>query len=370
MMSDIHKEGEDRSEMVTGAASLLRQLANNKAISIDAVRDKYTPDEIVAPPPAKLYAESIGDSDSDSDGSVSSKASSAAQPTQRPRSPLLSAKIINSRKAFALWKYSKINANNQYSPTHIDMDNTLEEIESELMKVQEESKMEYAVDIARNSMTALVGLVEKGANFQKVFNFRLQGWSEMVAFEIESAKYDAVFTELYDEYRTTFESISPLVKLIGMLGSSAFTYSMSEGMRSVGGIKNDPSEIRIPEPSVNINDIMENMRKMQEKSKQAGSVGDISDDDVDIRSPSPESESSIESDENDMEIAKPPTPKPDPPKAKPMTKKRAYKRKAENGLGRGKKMKINNENDNVIEILPDDRIKENSDLHESDSGEN
>lgn len=294
----LHKEGADRTEMITGAATLIKQLANTQKVPIGTVKEpprsvesddelssvakksgtssasfRCIPNTSASGNDSAYEASSVVSDDirpEDSASVVSHKPRKTSHDERPPKKAKLTGEALKREKAFALWKYKKCNSEYQYSPIHLDMSNTLEEIEDELCKVKEESNIENAVDIARAAMTATVGVMEYTSEKQKFFDIRLSGWSEKVAYEIESAKYDGVFSELYDEWRDSVQ-FSPAMKLMLMIGGSALQFHVANKL--AGGFQTtkahpqqlDDPQITCGKPSMDINDIISKMRMSQEK---------------------------------------------------------------------------------------------------------
>lgn len=288
-MPDIlYKEGRDRTETIPGATSLIKQLANTQNIEIDTVKEDRP-------------RWNFDSSDNDGGGSDSSVSGGGTPSTSAPNSSLPSelgpddsasmvdkqrhrghksknskekekpktAEAIKREKAFALWKYKKCNPDNRYSPICLDMSNTLEEIEDELAKVKEENDIDNAVDILRSIMTSFVGGVEYVSKKQKFFDLRLSGWSETVAYEVDSAKYDGVFSELYDEWRDSVQ-MSPWFKLTLLLGGSAMQFhilnKVSENIPRAANAQTIPESTEIAKATFDVDEIVARMRAAQENA--------------------------------------------------------------------------------------------------------
>lgn len=290
----LQKEGSDRTEMITGAAELIKRMANKQKLPITTVkespmRDIRSDDGVSA----------IGSVDTSSDvhgitlsdrGSIASRSSRSSSPSdadeigpddsisvvsrgekkthknhKHPKK--LTENDLKREKAFALWKYKKTNPDFRYSPVHLSMSNTLEEIEDELSKVKEENSIDNAVDIARSSLVSIAGLIEFLSKKQNVFDLRLNGWSGMIACDIEGAKYDGVFSEIYEDMRGSFDP-PPWAKLVMMIGGSAVTFHGMQKYSAMFNIKpNAPLyQEQCEQPSIDINDILSKMRAQAKKT--------------------------------------------------------------------------------------------------------
>lgn len=310
----IHKEGADRTETIPGTSALIKQLANAQKISIGTVREEPMDpasggedDEMHSIAGSGSFS---GSSNADSNNSTKGSYASSSEGWNndigpddsvsavgaksnerhhsdhgRPHKKKLTGEALKREKAFLLWKYKKCNPNNTYSPVHLDMNNTLEEIEAELAKVREESNIENAVDFARQTLTTAVGFVEFISRKQKFFELHLNGWSEVVSYDIEMAKYDGVFAELYEEMRGMVHC-SPWVKLIFLLGGSAAQFHITRKFTGSSPPPPQKPDINIGTPTVDINDILEMMRTRQAAKNAAtadqeggSSITEVTDDD-------------------------------------------------------------------------------------------
>jgi len=303
MAEILHREGNDRTETIQGAGSLIKQLAKTRKIPIDVVKDKpfdntdteandwktdSSSSETSGVQPDSSSSSSSSTEDLDPEDSVSCVAEKShpknkqqASPAQhRKKAKPMTAAALKREKAFALWKYKKCNPDYCYSPICLDMNNTLEEIEDELAKVKEQNEIDNAVDVCRKIMTSVVGGAELISKKQKFFDLRLNGWSEMVAFEAENAKYDGVFSELYDEYRDSIQ-MSPWWKLAWLLGGSAVHFHILNAARDQPIPPPTHIDTEIPKAPIDIDEIMARMRAAQEKAQMnepecSGGESDVS----------------------------------------------------------------------------------------------
>ena len=302
MAEILHREGNDRTETIQGAGSLIKQLAKTRKIPIDVVKDRpfdntdteandWKTDSSSSEASSGVQPDSSSSSSSedlDPEDSASCVAErshpknkqQSSQQNSKKTKPMTAA-ALKREKAFALWKYKKCNPDYCYSPICLDMNNTLEEIEDELAKVKEQNEIDNAVDVCRKIMTSVVGGAELISKKQKFFDLRLNGWSEMVAFEAENAKYDGVFSELYDEYRDSIQ-MSPWWKLAWLLGGSAVHFHILNAARDhQQPIQPVHADTEIPKANIDIDEIMARMRAAQEKAQMnepdcSGGESDVS----------------------------------------------------------------------------------------------
>ena len=128
------------------------------------------------------------------------------------------------------------------------MANTLQELKYEYDRVAHYYEVNNSVKFARKMMMMCVTWLEYLNNKFDPFDIALDGWSENVHEGIES--YDEGFEELYDKYHTT-EKMAPEIKLMLMLGGSAFMFHLTNTMFK----SNMPSMMSAP---------MESSRKQQQ----------------------------------------------------------------------------------------------------------
>ena len=104
------------------------------------------------------------------------------------------------------------------------MDNALDEIKSEYMRLVDARQLETSIRFQRNMLMGLVTGVEWMNNKFDPFDLKLDGWSEGVHENVED--YDEIFEELYDKYKEKGK-MPPEARLMFQLAGSGFMCHIS-----------------------------------------------------------------------------------------------------------------------------------------------
>lgn len=99
------------------------------------------------------------------------------------------------------------------------MDNSLDEIKTEYLRLVDARQLETSIKFQRNMLMSVVTGVEWLNNRFDPFDLKLDGWSESVHENVED--YDEIFEELYDKYKERGK-MPPEARLIFQLAGSGF----------------------------------------------------------------------------------------------------------------------------------------------------
>jgi hypothetical protein len=108
-----------------------------------------------------------------------------------------------------------------------DIHSDLEEIKGEYSRIKAQRDIENSIKFQRKMLMMCVTGIEFLNNRFDPFDVELEGWSESVHEGI--GDYDEVFEELHDKYKDR-ASIAPEIKLMLMLGGSAFMFHLTNTM--------------------------------------------------------------------------------------------------------------------------------------------
>lgn len=104
------------------------------------------------------------------------------------------------------------------------MDNSLEEIKQEYMRLVDARQLETSIKFQRQMlMGAITGMEWMNGRFDP-FDLKLDGWSESVHENLED--FDEIFEELYDKYKDRGK-MSPEMRLMMAIGGSGFMCHVS-----------------------------------------------------------------------------------------------------------------------------------------------
>lgn len=197
---------------------------------------------------------------------------------------------IRREKSEFLYKLNKMNVKGKWSSLNLDMNNSLDEIKNECARVRNEIQTEKTVGFYKRMLLLGVQGIEMVNNKFDPLGIDLDGWSEAMGYNLENQEYDETITELYEKYKGT-GSMSPELKLIFMIISSAAMFTVSKKISTmdagsafanvlgnfVGGV---PQQNSIPNPNELKNMRMEATETTEDQgpSKMQGPIGD----DIDI----------------------------------------------------------------------------------------
>jgi hypothetical protein len=108
-----------------------------------------------------------------------------------------------------------------------DMNSSLDDVRAEYGRIKATRELENSVKFQRKMLMASVTAIEFLNNRFDPFDVELEGWSETVHENVD--EYDEVFEELYEKYRGRAQ-IAPEIKLMMMLGGSAFMFHLTKTM--------------------------------------------------------------------------------------------------------------------------------------------
>lgn len=168
---------------------------NLQPINLDMSSSSSPPEIRIQRESAYQPANSFGQ-----DGSFANQQSSSGPainlaPAQQLRDPVKEA----AEKADYINKLQRLEAKGFPVAKRFTMDNNLEEIKAEYMRLVDARQLETSIKFQRNMMMGLVTGLEWMNNKFDPFDLKLDGWSEGVHENIED--YDEIFEELYDKYK-------------------------------------------------------------------------------------------------------------------------------------------------------------------------
>jgi hypothetical protein len=140
---------------------------------------------------------------------------------------ILSQTEIKNEKIDLLYKFSKLQNQGVRTSTNYNMNSNLDEMRNEYIKLKKQRDTTNSVKFQRKILMAAVSGAEFLNSKFDPFDIKLDGWSESVNENVED--FDEVFEQLYEKYGGGGE-IAPELKLLMMLGGSAFMFHLSNTM--------------------------------------------------------------------------------------------------------------------------------------------
>lgn len=139
----------------------------------------------------------------------------------------LSFEDIQKEKQDLLFKLNRYQTSGSKLSRQYTMDSKIEDIRSEYRTLKKQRELKKSIKFSREMLMACVGGIEFLNNKFDPLDVKLDGWSESVMENIDN--YDEVFEELYDKYNEKVD-IAPEIRLIMMVGGSAFMYHLTNSL--------------------------------------------------------------------------------------------------------------------------------------------
>lgn len=149
------------------------------------------------------------------------------QYNQQPQRRSMSEEEIINAKREILYQFERMERKGMQLPRKFTMASSLEEMRLELDRLKRDREIDQSVKFQRKVMMTVVTGVELLNNKFDPLGARLDGWSESINDNIDD--YDEVFEELHDKYKGRAK-MAPELKLMFMLGGSAFMFHMTNTM--------------------------------------------------------------------------------------------------------------------------------------------
>jgi len=140
---------------------------------------------------------------------------------------ILSQTDIKNEKIDLLYKLSKLEQQGIRTSLNYNMNSNLDDMRNEYIKLKKQRDTTNSVKFQRKILMAAVSGVEFVNSKFDPFDIKLDGWSESVNESVED--FDEVFEQLYEKYGGGGD-IAPELKLVMMLGGSAFMFHLSNTM--------------------------------------------------------------------------------------------------------------------------------------------
>lgn len=141
--------------------------------------------------------------------------------------PEKSKEEINNEKAELLYQFDRMEKKGFKLPKQFCMDSSIDEMKQEFERLKKDKEIDASVAFQRKMLLAFTTGVEFMNNRFDPFDVKLDGWSENVHESIDD--YDDVFEELHGKYSSK-SKMSPEIKLLMMMGGSAFMFHLTNTM--------------------------------------------------------------------------------------------------------------------------------------------
>tara|TARA_B100000902_G_C27273189_1_gene897425 strand:- start:462 stop:1601 length:1140 start_codon:yes stop_codon:yes gene_type:complete len=139
----------------------------------------------------------------------------------------MNAQDIKNEKIDLIYKFKKLESQGIRTTMNYNMNSHLEDMRNEYLKLKKQREVDNSIKFQRKVMMAMITGVEFLNGKFDPFDIKLDGWSESVNENISD--FDEVFEELSEKYGGKSE-IAPELKLMMMLGGSAFMFHLTNTM--------------------------------------------------------------------------------------------------------------------------------------------
>ena len=139
----------------------------------------------------------------------------------------MNAQDIKNEKIDLIYKFKKLENQGIRTTMNYNMNSNLEDMRNEYLKLKKQREVDNSVKCQRKVMMAAITGLEFLNNKFDPFDIKLDGWSESVNENI--CDYDEIFEELSEKYGGQSE-MAPEIKLLMMLGGSAFMFHLTNTM--------------------------------------------------------------------------------------------------------------------------------------------
>ena len=139
----------------------------------------------------------------------------------------MSSQDIKNEKIDLIYKFKKLEGQGIRTTMNYNMNSQLEDMRNEYFKLKKQREIDNSIKFQRKVMMAAITGLEFLNNKFDPFDIKLDGWSESVNENIND--YDEVFEELAEKYGGKSE-VAPEIKLLMMLGGSAFMFHLTNTM--------------------------------------------------------------------------------------------------------------------------------------------
>lgn len=151
-------------------------------------------------------------------------------------------KNVDEERADLLNKLKRLESKGFSVNKRLNAYSSVDDLRNEVKRITYSIDVDQSVKFSRRALIACVTGLEFLNKRYNPFEMQLDGWSESVHESIDD--FDPVFEELYAKYNKSMH-VSPELKLILMLGGSAFMFhlsnSMFKGLPDMGQVlKNNP----------------------------------------------------------------------------------------------------------------------------------
>ena len=135
---------------------------------------------------------------------------------------------IKNEKIDLIYKFKKLENQGIRTTMNYNMNSQLEDMRNEYIKLKKQREVDNSIKFQRKIMMAAITGLEFLNNKFDPFDVKLDGWSESINENIFD--YDEVFEELAEKYGGSTGNMAPELKILMMVGGSAFMFHLTNTM--------------------------------------------------------------------------------------------------------------------------------------------
>lgn len=134
---------------------------------------------------------------------------------------------IEKEKIELLYQFDRMEKKGMKFPQRFTMESSLGDMKAEFERIKRDKEVDASVAFQKKMLLAFTSGVEFLNNRFDPFDVKLDGWSENMHESIDD--YDDVCEELHHKYKSK-SKMAPEIKLLMMMGSSAFMFHLTNTM--------------------------------------------------------------------------------------------------------------------------------------------
>jgi hypothetical protein len=165
--------------------------------------------------------------DDDDNSQIESVGIDSLMKEQRRQKRHLSDEDILLMKRELLYQFERLEKKGMKLPKKFTLASSLDEMKAEYDRLKRDKEVDSSVKLQRRIMMAAVSGIEWTNSKFDPLGVKLDGWSDSVYENIDD--YDEIFEDLYEKYKGKAQ-LAPELKLLLMIGGSAFLHHMTQSM--------------------------------------------------------------------------------------------------------------------------------------------
>ena len=183
--------------------------------------------------PSKHYSSASSSSSSHRSKSTGSSVTESSEEedqsvvSRKHRTSSISEEDILNEKKEMLYQFDRLEKKGVRMPRKFNMSSSIDDMRADYERLRRDREVDASVKFQRRMVMAFASGVEYLNDKFDPFDVKLSGWSEKIHEDIDD--YDEIFEELHSKYKSKAK-MAPELKLLFMMGSSAFMFHLTNSM--------------------------------------------------------------------------------------------------------------------------------------------